>query len=299
MKISLKLGEISVKYLLQGCNIFSKLISIMSCVNLPYEIISHILVNFLYTEYHQKCFLISKKINSIIKTNDLIKEKHIFDNRLLMLKEDDNNNSDKTDLINGWQKFYFYNWGNKYIKYFSLFNQKYNILKSWHEGDIVDAYDFVKCWGPARIIKKNISINTSFDETTDKIFNILKTEYVVRFLGWSNHFDEKIPSEKIRKLCTFTVHPHKKFECISRDCSENHFWTYIKNPKDKKWNMEKVRKRIINEETNDITLFTNENNVYVITPDNIDDTIRCISNISAFLTNSRHTYNFECRPFDF
>ena len=38
---------------------------------------------------------------------------------------------------------------------------------------------------------------------------------------------------------------------------------------------------------------------YVITPDNVDDTIRCISNISAFLTNSRHTYNFECRPFDF
>ena len=127
----------------------------MSCVNLPYEIISHILVNFIYTEYHQKCFLISKKINSIVKTNDLIKEKHIFDNRLSMLKEDDNNNSDKTDLINSWQKFYFYNWGNKYIKYFSLFNQKYNILKSWHEGDIVDVSAVSKGKGFAGVMKRH------------------------------------------------------------------------------------------------------------------------------------------------
>ena len=273
----------------------------MPLVLLPYEIISYILEIFLYTEYQQKCFLISKKINDIIKVHDLIKEKYIFDNRLSMLKEDDNHNCEKykTGLIYGWKKFYFYNWGNKYIKYFSLFNQEYNILKYWHEGEIVDACDFVKCWGPARIIKKKISINTLFDETNDETFNILKIEYVVRFLGWSEHFDETIPSEKIRKLCTFTVHPHKKFECISRDCSENHFWSFIKNPKDKKWNMEKVRNRIVNEETNDITLFTNENNIYIITPDNIHDTIRCISNISTFLTNSRHTYNFNCRPFDF
>jgi len=273
----------------------------MSCVNLPYEIVSHILCFFLYSEYHKKCFIISKKMNSIIKTNDLIKEKHIFDNRLLMLKEDGNIicDNEKNKMINSWKKFYFYNWGNKYIKYFSLINQEYNMLKSWHEGDIVDALDFVKCWGPARIIKKKISINPIFDETIDKPFNILKVDYLIRFLGWSQHFDETISAENIRKLCTFTVHPRKKYQCISRDCSENHFWSFIKNPKDKEWKMEKVRNRKVNEETNTVSLFTNENNIYVITPDNIDDTIRPISNVSAFLTYSNHKYDHTNRPFDF
>ena len=268
----------------------------MPLVLLPYEIVSHILCFFLYTDCHNKCFLISKKISYIIKVNDFIREKNIFENRLLMLKED-SIMGDNTKMINSWEKFYFYNWGNKYINYFSLFNQEYDILKSWHEGDIVDAFDFVKCWGPARIIKKKISINTSFDETSDGTFNILKIEYVVRFLGWSDHFDETISSEKIRKLCTFTVHPRKKYQCISRDCSENHFWSFIKNPKDKKWKIEKIRNRIVN--VNNITLFTNENNIYIITPENIDNTIRCISNISAFLTDSNHKYYHYNRLFDF
>ena len=123
---------------------------------LPYHIVSHILSFFLFTEYHKKCFLISKNIKNIINKNKLITEKRIFDDRLLMLKEDNNYNSEllKNTLINNWKRFYHYNWGNHYMKYFNLHDQKYNILQSWKKGDIVDAFDFVKSWAPARIIKK-------------------------------------------------------------------------------------------------------------------------------------------------
>ena len=63
--------------------------------------------------------------------------------------------------------------------------------------------------------------------------------------------------------------------------------------------MVKIRNRIINENTNVVTLFTSENNIYIVTPDNIDETIRCISNISVFLTDSNHSFDYGNRNFDF
>ncbi len=268
---------------------------------LPYHIVSHILSFFLFTEYHKKCFLISKNVSNIIKKNTLITEKTIFDDRLLMLKEDNNYNCDlyKNTLIKNWKRFYHHLWGNKCFNYYDLHNQVDDILHCWKEGDIVDAYDFVNCWSPARIIKKKVSINPVFRENHNRLSSIFKIDYVVRFLGWSEHFDETIAREKIRKLCTYTVHPFKKYQCIMRDCSNNHYWSYLKNKKDKKWNMEKIRDRKINENTNTITLFTNENNIYTVTPDNIDDIVRCISNISVFLTDGRHSFDYNYRPFDF
>lgn len=268
---------------------------------LPYHIISHILSFFLFTEYHKKCFLISKNITNIIKKNRLIKEKALFDNRLLMLKEDNNDNCHlyKNTLIKNWERFYHHIWGNKYFNYYDLYKEEDDILHCWKEGDIIDAYDFVNCWSPARIIKKKVSINPVFRENHNRLSSIFKIEYVVRFLGWSEHFDETVTREKIRKLCTYTVHPLKKYDCISRDCSENNYWTYIKKREETKWNMEKIKNSIVNRVTKSVTLFTNENNVYFITPDNINETIRCISNISVFLTNGRHSYDFCDRPFDF
>ena len=156
----------------------------MSCVNLPYEIISHILVNFLYTEYHQKCFLISKKINSIVKTNDLIKEKHIFDNRLSMLKEDDNHNCEKykTELINGWQKFYFYIALFTKPLYISIYQAKSN-TKAISKHALRDRGLF------AEFIKKPVGYFIGLTVFSVHIMNSIIIKRILSRINWINWTD--------------------------------------------------------------------------------------------------------------
>jgi hypothetical protein len=271
----------------------------MSCL-LPMELNSHILSFLLFTEMHKKFFLISKSLNKILKLQDNIKESRIFKERINMLFEDGDIFYEINDkYYDTWKKFNSYKWGNKKLYNLSLNNREFSLTKSWHEGEIVDAYDFVNAWAPARIIKKNYTINNIFDDVNDNITNIIIINYTVRFLGWSNTFDEIIPHKRIRELSTYTVHPHKKFESISRDCSNNMYWTLIKQPCSTIWRMEKIKRNMIDISRNAVVLFTNENSIYTVTKDNVDNVIRCISNASVFLTNTHHNYNYKGRILDF
>lgn len=266
---------------------------------LPMEINSYIISFLLFTEIHQTFFSISKSFNKILILQDNIKNYRLFKERMNIMFEDNESFHEINDkYYNIWKKYHDYRWGNKNLSEFSLDNQDFNMLKSWREGDIVDACDFVNAWAPARIIKKKISIN-DFDFSNNDISNIIKVEYTVRFLGWSNTFDEILPPEKIRELCSHTVHPKKKVECISRDCSGNMHWSLIKQPNEVEWKMEKVKNRVFDVSRNAVVLFTNENSIYTVTKDNVDNVIRCISNASVFLSNTTHHYNHIGRILDF
>ena len=267
---------------------------------LPIELNSYIISFLLFTDSHKKFFMISKSLNKILKLQDNIKEHGQLKERMNMMFEDNNSLHEINDKYYvTWKKFHEFQWGNKKLSELSINNREFNMFKRWHEGDIVDAFDFVNAWSPARIIKKKFSINNIFDISNHDITNIIKIDYTVRFLGWSNTFDEVLPPEKIRELSTYTIHPQKKFECISRDCSNNMYWTLIKQPNAKQWNMEKVKKRMIDVSRNAVVLFTNENSIYTVTKDNIDNVVRCISNASVFLSNTSHFYNWTGRLLDF
>ena len=266
---------------------------------LPIELNSYIISFLLFTEMHKKFFLISKALNKMLILEDNIKQHNILKERINMMTEDYQHHEINDKYYTMWKKFYEFKWGNKNLPNLSLDNRKFNTFKRWYEGEIVDAYDYVNAWSPARIIKKKYSINNIFDISNSNVTNIIKIDYSVRFLGWSNTFDETIPSEKIRELSTYTVHPARKFECISRDFSNNMYWTLIKQPNEKKWSMEKVTKRLIDNKRNAVVLFTNENSIYTVTKDNVDNVIRCISNVSVFLSNTSHTYNYKGRLLDF
>ena len=50
---------------------------------------------------------------------------------------------------------------------------------------------------------------------------------------------------------------------------------------------------------NAVVLFTNENSIYTVTKDNVDNVVRCISNASVFLSDTSHFYNCTGRLLDF
>ena len=142
--------------------------------------VNEIIYDFLlFSKNHNKFFCISKKINEEIHSSVIMKKYTLFNNRINMIKED-NNNYNKFDRKNNqlfklWKRYNLHKWYNK---------KQYNGL--WETGDIVDAYDFVKGWCPAKIISSSIERKSNFEESKYS-FEYYRA-YDVLFLGWDDNF---------------------------------------------------------------------------------------------------------------
>jgi len=251
--------------------------------------VNEIIYDFLlFSKNHNKFLCISKQINEEIKSSNIMKQYFLFNNRINMIKEDENyfNKFDRKNnkLFKLWKKYNLYKWYNV---------KKYNGL--WKTGDIVDAYDFVKGWCPAKILTHSIEKKSNY-ENSKYSFEFYRA-YEILFLGWDDKFIEKVDIDKIAPLGKYTLDPYNIYDNLIKDASHNSFWSLCKKKHEKEWNMHKITDKII--DNNTIKLLTNLGDVFVIKKDNVHDVIRYISDASTFFSINSDYCFFKRRSFTY
>jgi len=219
----------------------------------------------------------------------MVKKYKLFKERINMAKEDDDDKikhiREDDHLFKLWNGYHLHKW-----------YKKTNYKNLWKRGDYVDAYDFVKGWCPAKIIKAYIEKKTIL---LNKELTIeYRRLYEIKFLGWADQFIEKVEVDKLECLGKYTINPFKIYKSISRDCSNNQFhWTLCKQENDKRWKMCRIVERIIEDDC--IKLLSCSNDIYKITKDNINNTIRHITDATTFFSIESEYCFFKRRHFEF
>jgi hypothetical protein len=255
---------------------------------LPQDV-NEIMYEFLlFSLCHSKYFCISKKTTKNINSCQMIKKYKLLKERINMAKEDDNNkikNIRKDDnLYKLWNQYHLHKWYNTT-----------NYKNLWKKGDYVDAYDFVKGWCPARIIKAYIERKT--DMLNKELTIEYRRLYEIKFLGWADQFIEKVEVDKLASLGKYTINPLKMYESISRDCSGNQFyWTLCKQEKDKRWKMCRIIERIIEDDC--IKLLSFIGTIYKVKKNNIENMVRHITDASTFFSIESEYCFFKRRTFE-
>mgnify|MGYP006154041709 FL=1 len=257
-------------------------------IYLPQDV-NEIIYDFLiFSKYHNKIFCISKKCTENIFSSQTMKKYNTFNERINMAKEDKNENiihiRKNKKIFKLWNQYHLNSW---YIE-----SKKRPI---WKIGDYVDAYDYVKGWCPAKIINTHIERNPTIKDS-DLTFEYIR-KYEVKFLGWKDEFIEKLEINKITNLGKYTVNPLNLYESISRDCSNNNYWTLCKKETETVWNMHRIIQRII--EYDCIKLLTYIGTIYVVKKNNIENIVRHITDASTFFSLDNEYCFFKRRKFEF
>jgi hypothetical protein len=240
---------------------------------LPLDV-NEIIYSFsLFSIYHNKLFCLSKKITKYINKSYEIKKYILFNDRIGMLKEDNDMLSEKYRIDNKlylkWKKYNLHKWYCKKIQ-------------DWEIGDIVDGLDYVGGWCPGIII--------------DKMIYDITPIFTVRFLGWSDKFIESIRCDKLAKLGTHTMNPYNIWGdllAITLGYKNNSSWIYCREGNN--WYMSKIN-NVIKSEKN-LKVITNDGSIYDVSKENVDDTIRGVTNAGVFFSTRfesflrRRTFN--------
>ena len=255
---------------------------------LPQDVNEIIYDFFLFSKNHNKFFCISKKTTKNIIESHTIKKYKLFIERINMAKEDENSKikhiREDEKLFNLWNQYHLHKWYNKT-----------NIKRLWKKGDYVDAYDYVKGWCPAKII------NAVIERKTNVINSNLTIEYIrlyeIKFLGWDDQFIEKVGLDKIATLGKYTINPLRKFQSISRDCSNNtYYWALCKQENEKYWKMSRIIEHITEDDC--VKILTYIGVIYKVKKTNIDKMIRHITDASTFFSIQSEYCFFKRRIFD-
>jgi hypothetical protein len=243
-------------------------------ISLPQDVNEIIYEFLLFSKNHKKHLCISKKITTNIINSQVVKKYKLFKERINMIKEDKIDHikflREDNKLLKKWNIFHLHKWYEK------------SVCKCvWNNGDYVDAYDYIKGWCPAIIIKSSIERQTRL-ENNQLTVNYIRY-YDVKFLGWSDSFIEKIPITKIAPLGKYTVKPFNIYESISRDCSNNKcYWTLCKKENNKIWKMCRIIDNIIEDDC--VKLLSYQGAIYKVTKKNIHNVIRHITDATAFFS---------------
>jgi hypothetical protein len=255
--------------------------------SLPQDVNEIMYEYLLFSLCHYKYFCISKKTTKNINSCQMVKKYKLFKERINMAKEDDNdkikNIREDKELYKRWHQYHIHQWFNKT-----------NIKRLWKTGDYVDAYDYVKGWCPAIIMREYIERKSIL---TNKILKIeYKRCYEIKFLGWSDRFIENVDIDKLAPLGKYTINPLKMYESISRDCSDNTFYWALCKEGDKNWDMCKIVGRIIEDDC--IKLLSFIGKIYKVKKKNIDKMVRHITDASTFFSIETEYTFFKRRTFE-
>ena len=256
---------------------------------LPQNVSNYIFIFLFFSSSFEKLFCLSRLTTKSLKnTYDYKKYKEFMDT-VEMLREDKKIYSKHNNLEKKWLYYNLNRWP-------LLSNEMKEDDKIYKVGDFVDAKDFMNAWCPAKIIKITFKRKYIFTEGNNLIVENGKKIYEVEFLGWSATFNEKIDSDKIRKLTTYTTNPHNKMNNLNKKTFEK-FWCLIKNKDEKVWKMERISEKLM-DISNNLLLVSSSTQIYKISKENIDDIILPISNASCFLARKNvHTFNYSNRTF--
>ena len=276
---------------------------------LPNDVEKYIL-NFVINGYSiRKISKVCKNWKKIVTYSDYKKQEKKLYNRTRMLMEDKGNilEEDYLDLAKKWEKFHSFRWEEIFNKRDENPDEYTNL---WKIGEYVDVKDNVNAWAPAQIIDIDCGATSRF------FFPLIITyrRYQVRFLGWSDSFDEWVSSYNVKKLGYHTITPNNKYDSIKSE----RFWALLFMGHE--WRMvivrgiipplpdeESVGEEESNEEDNEIfnnlpeptlpitpmsgdnvltqsyKLVDTSDGIVRIDKDNIDNIILCSSNMVSFL----------------
>ena len=197
---------------------------------LPNDVEDYIL-NFAINGYTiENIAKVSKNWKNIVEKSYYKKEEKKLYNRTRILMEDKENilEKDYLDLAKKWEKFHSYRWEKIYNDRNENPEESTNL---WKIGEYVDVKDKVNAWAPAKIINIDCGTTERFFYTNP----ISYRRYQVRFLGWSNSFDEWVTSYNIKKLGYYTIRPDNKYNGIKKE----RFWALLNIEND--WRMVIIR----------------------------------------------------------
>ena len=258
---------------------------------LPKDVEQYIL-NFLVMPLDiNKLKKISKYTRNLVNNSLYVIEKNRITDQVFMMNEDPYFKKNKDDihplilgsLADSWNKYYKWSW---------LTCRKKKLLYNfWTINEFVDVKDKIGVWGPAYI--KNIKLEPSTND-----FLETKPLYHVEFLGWTNAFDEWVTYDKIATIGSKTFNPLKKLEYYTT--KKNDFWV-LHNDIIFGWRVaicSKVRK--CNDESSyriTVKQFHDRSNVMhiSITENNINQYIKPITNVSAFLCSTQRYLSISNR----
>ena len=258
-------------------------------IYLPQDVNEIIYDFILFSKKHNKYLCISKEITINIMNSQILKRYKLFKDRIIMIKEDNNQYikhiRENDSYFKKWNIFHLHKWYEK------------SVCKCvWDKGDYIDAYDYIKGWCPAIIIKSSIERQTRL-ENNQLTVNYIRY-YDVKSLGWSDSFIEKIPITKTAPLGKYTINPSKMYESISRDCSNNKcYWSLCKQENEKKWEMRRIINNIIEDDC--VKLISNYGTIYKVTKKNIHNVIRHITDATAFFSLNDENSFLKRRNFSF
>lgn len=259
---------------------------------LPQDVRNYIFIFLFFSYSFEKLFCLSRLTTKSLKNTINYKTFKKYNEIFNMMREDKVSFITDLSYEKTWFKYYKYRWP-KVIKEIDETKPE---LCHYNIGDFVDAKDFMNAWCPAKIIKITFKRKYIFNEGNNLIVENGKKIYEVEFLGWSTTFNEKIDSDKIRKLTTYTTNPHNKMNNLNKKTFEK-FWCLIKNKDEKVWKMERISEKLT-DISNNLLLLSSSTQIYKISKENIDDIILPISNASCFLANTDiHIYNHDGRTF--
>jgi len=199
----------------------------------------------------------SKKLDKV----EIIRNKKKLENLIYMILEDYNKEilyqSDFADL---WEEYH---------KYFWPRNNKLNYSLQWKINIYVDALDIINVWGSGKII--------------DQRYKDKKKEYLIRFMGWSDKFNEWVTPDKLTIFGSKTIHPIDKYSSLKGNHAR---WCLFKDKN--QWRVKKLWVHKI--EINQIMVKTQMSKspfsyFTIINRSNINSRIRSLTDATVFLSD--------------
>tara|TARA_Y100000992_G_C21270485_1_gene496508 strand:+ start:197 stop:952 length:756 start_codon:yes stop_codon:yes gene_type:complete len=223
-----------------------------------------------------KLSCLSKYMKTKVDNVAFVKEKRKLHNRCRMFIEDNSLYYHECEEISGeWEKYYKWNWPKNRAE------KEYDNTPLWKVGMFVDVLDKINVWGSGIII----------DKITDYLPTINQTivKYSVRFLGWSDSFNEDVTPDKIARFGTKCMNPRCKFDSLKGDHKR---WVLFNDLGT--WKLDSLY--IDLGRSTDEKIFAEIYGREIeITRKNIDSYIRSVTNATVFLSNAERRFRPKTR----
>lgn len=209
---------------------------------------------------------VSRRWRAMVLADPFWAERTRLHNTIGMMLLDKRKQIDRTGTLGKlWEDHHKWSW--------SSYTGAQETMPLWKVGDYVDVLDKINVWGPARIINKNLNPFAEVDPSCNRS----ELLHGVEFLGWASCFNEYVGSSKIRPLGSMSIHPANKFESMR----EGHrFWGLFRRSSGRWW----MDSLIVRDISGNSKCIGNGFEFKTVTPDNVDDNIRAVSDGSTYLT---------------